>query len=77
MIKYRVNEVARDLNLQNKDVLDIFNPDQKSNHVAALIVAILDSLVTFGFARAFYLYTVMNKEPLEVSSDGYDRVYSN
>jgi len=60
-----------------KDVLDIFNPDQKSNHVAALIVAILDSLVTFGFARAFYLYTVMNKEPLRFSSDEYDRVYSN
>lgn len=46
------------------DVLDIFNPNQRSNRNAAIVIAVLDSVVTFGLARAFYLYTVMNKEPL-------------
>ena len=47
-----------------RDVLNLFKPDQKSNNTTAIVIAILDALVTFGFARAFYLYTVMNKEPL-------------
>ena len=47
-----------------RDVLDIFNENHRSNRNTAIIIAVLDTLVTFGFARAFYLYTVMNKEPL-------------
>lgn len=47
-----------------RDVLDIFSPDRKANNTAAIVVAVLDALVTFGLARAFYLYTVMNKAPL-------------
>lgn len=47
-----------------RDVLDMFKPDQKSNNTAAIVVAVLDALVTFGLARAIYLYTVMNKDPL-------------
>lgn len=47
-----------------RDVLDIFNSNRKSNNTAAIVVAALDATVTFGLARAFYLYTVMNKEPI-------------
>lgn len=47
-----------------RDVLDIFKPDKKANLTAAIIVAILDALVTFGLARAFFLYTIINKDPL-------------
>jgi len=47
-----------------RDVLDIFNPDRKKNNTAAIVVAVLDAVATMGFARAFYLYTVMNKDPL-------------
>lgn len=47
-----------------RDVLNIFREDEHANRTAAIVVAVLDALVTFGLARAFYLYTVMNKEPL-------------
>ena len=48
-----------------RDVLDVFNQNHNSNRNAAIIITVLDSLVTFGFARAFYLYTIINKEPLD------------
>lgn len=47
-----------------RDVLDIFKEDHRSNIIAAAVVAALDATVTMGLARAFFLYTVMNKEPL-------------
>lgn len=47
-----------------RDVLDIFKADKKSNQIAAIVITAVDTLVTFGLARAVYLYTVMNKQPL-------------
>lgn len=47
-----------------RDVLDLFKPDQKSNNTAAIIITALDTMATLGLARAIYLYTIMNKEPL-------------
>jgi hypothetical protein len=47
-----------------KDVLDRFNPDTSHNRTAAIIVVVLDSLFTFGFARTVYLYTLLKKSPI-------------
>ena len=38
MIKYRVNEVARDLNLQNKDILDILAKNGIENKKATTVL---------------------------------------
>ena len=47
-----------------RDVLDIFKEDKKSNQTTAIVVTALDSLVTFGFARIIYLYTLLKYQPL-------------
>lgn len=47
-----------------KDILDIFKEDKKSNIITAIIITLLDALVTFGYARTIYLYTLWNKSPL-------------
>ena len=56
------------------DVLNIFNLNHSSNRKTAIVIAILDAVVTFGFARAFYLYTIMNKEPLVVRYENSDQI---
>ncbi|MDO5123837.1 MAG: hypothetical protein Q4D44_04130 [Eubacteriales bacterium] len=48
-----------------KDVLDVFKEDKKANSTASLVVTLLDSFITFGFARVIYLYTLLKKEPIE------------
>ena len=47
-----------------KDVLDLFKEDEKANRTASIVVTLLDSLATFGFARTIYLYTLLKRDPL-------------
>ena len=47
-----------------KDVLDLFKADKKSNNTAAIVITVLDSLVTGGIARLIWLYTLWGKTPL-------------
>lgn len=47
-----------------KDVLDLFKEDKKANRTAAIVITVLDSTVTFGLARAIYLWTITKLEPL-------------
>lgn len=47
-----------------KDVLDVFKADQKSSNVAAIVITVLDNLVTLGFARLVFLYTLLKYTPL-------------
>ncbi|MBQ6823608.1 MAG: hypothetical protein IJP27_03055 [Clostridia bacterium] len=54
-----------------RDVLNLFKPDQKANRTAAIVVTVLDSLATLGFARVIYLYTVLKYNPLPRSQAGY------
>lgn len=51
-----------------KDMLDVFRNDDEKNKTAALIVTLLDCLVTIGFARAIYLCTIMKLDPLYVEA---------
>ena len=48
-----------------RDFLYLYKEDKKTVNMIALIVSILDGVVAFGFAKVIYLYTLMNKEPLE------------
>ncbi len=47
-----------------RDVLDKFKENKASNRKTSIIVTILDSICTLGFARVVILYTIMNKEVL-------------
>lgn len=47
-----------------KDVLDVFKEDEKSNNTTSIIITVLDCIVTFGFARSIYLYSLLKKSPL-------------
>jgi len=47
-----------------KDVIDTFNPNGKKYNVAAIVVTVLDNLVTLGFARLIYLYTLLKYNPV-------------
>ncbi len=60
-----------------RDVLDIFKPDKKSNSTNAIVVTVLDTLFTAGFARVFILYTIMKKKPLPAAAAGpYDAYFT-
>ncbi len=48
-----------------KDVLDMFKEDEKSNNTTAIVIAVLDALVTGGLAQSIYLYSLIKKEPLQ------------
>ncbi len=48
-----------------RDVLDKFKEDKVSNRRTSIIVTVLDSLCTLGFARVVILYTIMNKPVLK------------
>lgn len=41
-----------------KDALDLFKENKKSNNTAAIVIVVLDNLVTLGFAQTIYLYTL-------------------
>lgn len=47
-----------------RDVLDCFKEDKKSNRTAAIVISVLDTIVTFGLARAIYLWTIIKKDPI-------------
>lgn len=47
-----------------RDILDIFQENKKTNNIIAIVIAVLDSLVTGGLARTIYLYALWNKNPL-------------
>jgi hypothetical protein len=49
-----------------RDAINVFKPDEKSNRTHALIITILDSLITFGWARVLYLFTMRKMHPLPV-----------
>lgn len=55
-----------------RDVLDLFKADKNANNTAAIIVTILDSTVTFGLARAIYLYTIYKLDPLPQDYESYN-----
>jgi branched-subunit amino acid permease len=48
-----------------RDVIDRFKPDVKKNQTHSFIVTILDTLLTFGWARSVYLITMLKMQPLE------------
>ncbi len=48
-----------------KDVLDMFKEDKKSNNTTAIVVAVLDAIITGGLAQSIYLYSIIKKEPLQ------------
>lgn len=48
-----------------RDVANVFMADKKKNRTVSIIITVLDALVTGGFARVIYLYTMLNKEPIE------------
>jgi len=43
----------------------MFKEDEKSNNTAAIVVTVLDALVTGGLAQSIYLYSIIKKEPLQ------------
>lgn len=51
-----------------KDVLDIFKENKKSNIITSIIITLLDTFVTFGFARTVFLYTLWNRSPLRTET---------
>lgn len=54
-----------------RDVLDRFKPDQKDNRIAAGVVSGLDAFITYGLARYVYLFSFMNKTPLDTCRYDY------
>ena len=59
-----------------RDILDIFKPNKKSNNITAIVIAALDGLATMGIARAVYMYTIMNKEPLFQVTEAEQTAYA-
>ena len=51
-----------------KDVLDIFKENKKSNIITSIVITLLDTFVTFGFARTVFLYTLWNRSPLRTET---------
>lgn len=47
-----------------RDALDIFKEDKQSNNTTAIVVTLLDCLVTMGIARIVVLFTLLKHEPL-------------
>lgn len=47
-----------------RDVLDIFKENNEANKKASFFITLLDSFVTLGFARIFYLFTLLKCSPL-------------
>ena len=47
-----------------RDVLDMFKPDKSANNTAAIIVTLLDNVVTQGWAQTIWLYTLLKRRPL-------------
>ncbi len=47
-----------------KDALDLFKEDQSSNRIAAIVIIVLDTLLTGELAKTVWLYTLMKRSPL-------------
>lgn len=47
-----------------RDVLDLYSANKKQNRIAAIVIAVLDSLATLGFAETIWLYLIIKKDPL-------------
>ena len=47
-----------------RDVLDIFKENNEANKKTSFFITLLDSFVTLGFARIFYLFTLLKCSPL-------------
>lgn len=47
-----------------RDVINIFKPDRNANSTTAIIITVLDSFITIGFARAFYIFKLTKLEPI-------------
>lgn len=47
-----------------RDVLDIFKENKEANKKTSFFITLLDSFVTLGFARIFYLFTLLKCSPL-------------
>lgn len=48
-----------------RDVLDMYNQDEKANVTAASIVSVADYILPYRIARTFYLYTLIKKKPIK------------
>ncbi len=48
-----------------RDILNLFNEDKKSNVSTAIIVSVIDAILLCGFARTFYFYTLLKRQPLQ------------
>lgn len=47
-----------------RDVLDLFKSDKDANNTAAVIITILDNVLTGGWAQTIWLYTLLKRRPL-------------
>lgn len=47
-----------------RDVLDLFKRDKSANNTAAIIVTLLDNVLTSGWAQTIYLFTLLKRRPL-------------
>ncbi len=45
------------------DLIDVFNPDKKSNNTTALVISIIDAFIGY-IVRGIYLWTLIKKAPL-------------
>jgi phage-related protein len=54
-----------------RDVIRVFKADDKKCRNHAIIVVILDNLLTFGWARCFYLLSMARMKPLPRESTPY------
>ncbi|MBQ8182330.1 MAG: hypothetical protein IJ025_00325 [Clostridia bacterium] len=59
-----------------RDVIDIYKPNKSGNKKVAIVISVLDSLVTLGFVRIVYLYTLIKLEPL-CENQVYDVKYTD
>lgn len=49
-----------------RDVLNVYNADKKNNQTMAIVIVVLDWLVTGGWAQTIWLYLQLKKKPLPV-----------
>lgn len=47
-----------------RDVLDMFNPDKKSNMTWAIVATVVDAILPWRFATTVCMFMLMKKEPL-------------
>ncbi len=50
-----------------RDVLNVYNADKKTNQTVAIVIVVLDALVTGGWAKTVWLYLQLKKKPLPVT----------